>query len=119
MILSDGLAIASYTRGVHQDGWIGRETTLHLLLYERFGGLVAALWIPQDHEPRSVLLATDDWVDSAEIRPGELSEYRIPCAPDDRGLSLRITIPEARSASPLDERVLGAVLHSIIGVPDA
>jgi hypothetical protein len=34
MNIADGLALASYTRDVHPDGWIGREATLHVLLYE-------------------------------------------------------------------------------------
>ena len=116
MVISDGLALTSYTRDVHYDGWIGREAHLYVLAYARFQSMLVGLWIPDSFAPRDVSLSCEGWVGKARLAPGELSEIALPCRPPHGGVGLRICIPSAQ-ASPPDERILGAMLHALTGVP--
>lgn len=115
MNIADGLALTSYTRNVHPDGWIGRETTLHILTYQAFRTLMVELWIPDHLEGRPIFFTTDGWSGESELKPGEITQLSLPCAPSPGGLTLRITIPDAQTAAPPDGRVLGAVLHALSG----
>lgn len=116
MVIADGLALASYTRNLHHDGWMGSDTTLYILVYEPFRSITAQLWIPQDLEPRAVLMSSENWSARSELAPGEISDFVIPCSRPQRGLTLQVSIPGARSSSAQDQRVLGALLHSLTGV---
>ena len=97
MTLDEDVALASYTEGVDDDGWIGRSAKLCVLTYAPLSPLTLGFWTPADFSVRKIRL------NKARIRELEGAIRAQEAAPAACGCSeelsaMRTDLKDLRSA---------------------
>jgi len=113
MKLDEGLALASYTRGLDPDGWVESSAIIGIVIYSDIKQIQLHFWIPEYFEPREISCLYSSKNYSAQMLPGVICEVNLPCEGAMTASEILINVSNTTMAEPPDLRALGAVLLNI------